>query len=121
MPTLAFCVGRHDEIEGFRPTPYWTLAAVVAPDSDNSARQYLSLEWMGEREFNHNAIKSLYNTLKDTKQGTVVSVKKQRRSTAKPKALNTVEMLKVASSKLGMGPHQAMQNAERLYTQGYIR
>jgi DNA topoisomerase-3 len=27
----------------------------------------------------------------------------------------------VASSALGMGPHHAMQIAERLYIQGYIR
>lgn len=123
MPTLAFCVGRHDEIVSFKPTPYWTLSAVVAPDNDNSSfsRQYLTLEWQGERQFNHQAIKSLYNSsLKDVKVGTVLSVKKSRKSTPKPKALNTVEMLKVASSRLGMGPHMAMQIAERLYTQGYI-
>lgn len=28
--------------------------------------------------------------------------------------------MRVASSGLGMGPHHAMQIAERLYTQGYI-
>ena len=120
VPTLAFCVNRHDEIEVFKPTPYWTLAAVVAPYGDNFSRQYLNVDWMGEREFNHGKIKGLYNSLKDAKQGTVISIKKSNKSTAKPKALNTVEMLKVASSKLGMGPHMAMQYAERLYTQGYI-
>lgn len=29
--------------------------------------------------------------------------------------------VQVASSALGIGPHMAMQLAERLYTQGYIR
>src|SRR5699024_5319152 len=85
-----------------------------------SMRQYLNVNSMADREFNHGAIKGLYNSLKDAKQGIVVSVKKSRRTTAKPRALNTVEMLKVASSKLGIGPHTAMQCAERLYTQGYI-
>lgn len=28
--------------------------------------------------------------------------------------------MRVASSGLGMGPHHAMQIAEKLYTQGYI-
>ena len=34
--------------------------------------------------------------------------------------MNTVELMRVASSGLGMGPHHAMQIAEKLYTQGYI-
>lgn len=38
----------------------------------------------------------------------------------RPLALNTVELMRVASSGLGMGPQQAMTLAERLYTQGYI-
>lgn len=38
----------------------------------------------------------------------------------RPQALNTCELMRVASSGLGMGPHHAMQIAERLYTQGYI-
>lgn len=34
--------------------------------------------------------------------------------------MNTVELMKAASSGLGLGPHTTMQIAERLYTQGYI-
>jgi len=34
--------------------------------------------------------------------------------------LNTVEMLKIASSGLGMAPAQAMRTAESLYTSGYL-
>jgi len=34
--------------------------------------------------------------------------------------LNSVELMRAASTGLGMGPHHAMQLAERLYTQGYI-
>lgn len=39
---------------------------------------------------------------------------------ARPGGLNTVEMLKHASSKLNLGPHDAMKIAERLYLSGYI-
>ncbi|OTF75578.1 hypothetical protein BLA29_011240, partial [Euroglyphus maynei] len=59
-------------------------------------------------------------SIKDVKRGKIVSIKKTTKTTGKPKALNTVELLKVASAKLGIGPHTAMQMAERLYTQGYI-
>lgn len=38
----------------------------------------------------------------------------------RPLALNTVELMRAASSGLGLGPHNAMMIAERLYTQGYI-
>jgi len=46
----------------------------------------------------------------------------QRKEKVKPRpiALNTVEMLRVASSSLGLGPQHTMSVAERLYIQGYI-
>jgi DNA topoisomerase-3 len=47
-------------------------------------------------------------------------VQKKEKAKPRPPALNTVEMLRVASSGLGIGPQHAMQIAERLYTQGYI-
>lgn len=50
----------------------------------------------------------------------VVSVQSTEKSKSRPIALNTVELMRVASSGLGMGPQHAMQIAERLYTQGYI-
>ena len=39
------------------------------------------------------------------------------RSKLPPVALNTVDMLRVASSQLHMGPHHVMHLAEKLYTQ----
>lgn len=50
----------------------------------------------------------------------VTSIISKEKTKARPLALNTVELMRVASSGLGMGPHHAMQIAERLYTQGYI-
>ena len=44
-----------------------------------------------------------------------VSIKEKQKE--RPIALNTVELMRVASSGLGMGPQHAMTIAERLYTQ----
>lgn len=67
----------------------------------------------------------------------VISTKTEKKHKARPNALNTVDLLKVASAglgknnihfslidfnvlRLGLSPHHAMQIAERLYTSGYI-
>ena len=47
----------------------------------------------------------------------VTNVSQKEKARTRPQALNTVELLKVASSALGMGPQHAMQIAEKLYTQ----
>jgi DNA topoisomerase-3 len=50
----------------------------------------------------------------------VASVTTKEKTKQRPQALNTIELMRVASSGLGVGPHHAMQIAERLYIQGYI-
>ena len=48
---------------------------------------------------------------------TEVSVKEKAKE--KPIALNTVELMRVASSGLNMGPHHAMQIAEKLVVSSF--
>ncbi|KAH9679958.1 DNA topoisomerase 3-beta [Citrus sinensis] len=50
----------------------------------------------------------------------VIDISEKQESKVRPSGLNTVNLLKVASSALGYGPQMAMQLAERLYTQGFI-
>ncbi|KAH9649478.1 DNA topoisomerase [Citrus sinensis] len=50
----------------------------------------------------------------------VIDISEKQESKVRPCGLNTVNLLKVASSALGYGPQMAMQLAERLYTQGFI-
>ena len=61
-----------------------------------------------------------YNNILNTNRCRILSVSKKEKAKQRPLALNTVEMLRQASSGLGMGPQYTMQVAERLYTQGYI-
>ncbi len=50
----------------------------------------------------------------------VTECSKKESSKPRPQALNTVELMRVASAGLGMSPQHCMQCAEHLYTQGYI-
>lgn len=50
----------------------------------------------------------------------VESVVEKDQLKVRPLALNTVELMRAASSGLGIGPQTAMHIAEKLYIQGYI-
>jgi hypothetical protein len=47
----------------------------------------------------------------------LIKVSQKEKAKQRPQALNTVELMRVASSGLNMSPHHAMTIAERLYTQ----
>ncbi|XP_057225013.1 DNA topoisomerase 3-beta-1 isoform X2 [Malurus melanocephalus] len=115
-PTLGFCVERHDKIQSFKPETYWVLQAKVNPEKESS----LTLDWDRVRVFDREVAQMFLNITKMAKEAMVESVSKKEKVKQRPLALNTVEMLRVASAALGMGPQHAMQIAERLYTQGYI-
>ncbi|XP_070402415.1 DNA topoisomerase 3-beta-1 isoform X3 [Nothobranchius furzeri] len=115
-PTLGFCVERHDKIQSFKPETYWVLQAKVFKGKDNP----LTLDWDRVRVFDREVGQMFLNLAKTSGEARVESVSKKEKSKQRPQALNTVEMLRVASSALGMGPQHTMQTAERLYTQGYI-
>lgn len=118
-PTLGFCVDRHDKIQSFKPEPYWVLNVTVVPATSEGGLP-LTLEWEREREFNQQIAKSYLNSVKSQKRTKVATITKKEKVKQRPIALNTVELMRIASSALGIGPHQAMQIAEKLYTQGYI-
>uniref|UniRef100_A0A8C0J9F4 DNA topoisomerase n=1 Tax=Chelonoidis abingdonii TaxID=106734 RepID=A0A8C0J9F4_CHEAB len=115
-PTLGFCVERHDKIQSFKPETYWVLQAKVNHEKESS----LTLEWDRVRVFDREIAQMFLNITKMAREAKVESVSKKEKAKQRPLALNTVEMLRVASAALGMGPQHAMQIAERLYTQGYI-
>uniref|UniRef100_A0A673WDG4 DNA topoisomerase n=1 Tax=Salmo trutta TaxID=8032 RepID=A0A673WDG4_SALTR len=80
----------------------------------------LTLDWDRVRVFDREVGQMFVNMTKTSREAKVESVSKKEKAKQRPLALNTVEMLRVASSSLGMGPQHTMQIAERLYTQGYI-
>lgn len=118
-PTLGFCVDRHDQIMTFKPEAYWVLQISLEIASGESTRK-LPLEWERVRCFDKEAAVMFMQQVKGNDKAKVLSITTKEKAKERPIALNTVELMRVASSGLGMGPHHAMQIAEKLYIQGYI-
>ncbi|GBF93668.1 DNA topoisomerase [Raphidocelis subcapitata] len=114
-PTLNFCVERHQAIVAFQPEPYWVVAPAVAKGGDR-----LPLDWGRGRVFDADVAALLHANVRAARTARVVSVSAKEERRPRPHGLNTVELLKAASSSLGLGPAHAMQIAERLYTSGYL-
>ncbi|GBN95183.1 DNA topoisomerase 3-beta-1, partial [Araneus ventricosus] len=115
-PTLGFCVERHDRIASFKPEPYYVLSVKVTTASQKT----LTLDWDRIRIFDNEVANVYYQMVKQKTEAIVTNVTKKEKAKQRPLALNTVELMRVASSGLNMGPHHAMSLAEKLYTQGYI-
>ncbi|GFP80697.1 DNA topoisomerase 3-beta [Phtheirospermum japonicum] len=74
--------------------------------------------WVGQL---HVEVTQMFrNFVKEDGMLKVIGVSEKQESKGRPTGLNTVNLLKVASSALGFGPQLTMQLAERLYTQGFI-
>lgn len=115
-PTLGFCVQRHIDIETFKPEPYWSLDLGIMKRG-----RKLKATWGSGRSFNKNKVENL--VMKSAEAGTPVkvsSVVTREKKQGRPVPLNTVNLLKACSKALGIGPHAAMQSAERLYLSGYL-
>ncbi|CAI5495265.1 unnamed protein product [Closterium sp. Naga37s-1] len=148
-PTLGFCVARHQRITSFVSEPFWAVRPIVVRDGRQLALQWARGRLFdkecgggGERKGGGSASGAatswhcsgpFWGRLFDTEvaeffqrdvaagdAAVVKSVAMKEERKGRPTGLNTVEMLKAAASGLGMGPHHAMQIAERLCTQGYI-
>ncbi|KAA3673979.1 DNA topoisomerase III [Paragonimus westermani] len=115
-PTLGFCVKRHDQIQSFKPEPFWRIKASVSVDNGRN----LDLLWNRDRLFDKEAAMMFLSKVKSATTAEVIEVNRKEKVKPRPLGLNTVEMLRAASAGLGIGPHTAMAVAERLYTSGYI-
>ncbi|VUZ53848.1 unnamed protein product, partial [Hymenolepis diminuta] len=116
-PTLGFCVKRHDRIQSFKPETFWRIAASIVAN-ENGDR--LPLAWNRDRLFDKEAATVFLNAVSGADKAIVVDVSRKVKVKQRPQGLNTVELLRVASAALGIGPHSAMAVAERLYTSGFI-
>ncbi|KAL3994763.1 DNA topoisomerase family protein [Acanthocheilonema viteae] len=115
-PTLGFCVTRHDLITQFKPEQYWVLETIF----ETSAGEKLKPTHARGRIFDKEVSQLFFDRIKKQNQGVIVDVSSSEFQKERPQALNTVELLRVASSSLGLSPAQTMSTAEYLYTRGFI-
>lgn len=117
-PTLGFVVDRYDEIQRFRPTAYFKLVAHILRSGVKT-----KLKWQRNRVMKDRTV-CLGHLAKMNQQGaawaTVKDVKTSTSKLPRPVPLNTVALMKAASTLLGMGPQQCMHIAEHLYINGWI-
>lgn len=113
-PTLWFCVNREKEINTFKSQLYYKVYIEI---EINKFRHKLYLD---KCFYNKNEVNEIIEKLKQAKEVNVDSVEAKQNSKSAPVGLNTVNLLKIASSYLKMSPHQTMVVAENLYTKGYI-
>ncbi|PNT64880.1 hypothetical protein BRADI_4g34290v3 [Brachypodium distachyon] len=114
-PTLGFCVQRYQQINTFKPEKFWSLRTYVIKDGDE-----IQLEWDRKKLFDFDVTVMFQKMVANDGTLIVTDISVKEECKARPSGLNTVNLLKVASSALGIGPQTAMHMAERLYTQGYI-
>eukprot|EP00668_Euglena_longa_P014650 GGOE01018648.1.p1 GENE.GGOE01018648.1~~GGOE01018648.1.p1 ORF type:complete len:899 (+),score=203.60 GGOE01018648.1:28-2697(+) len=114
-PTLHFCVERHNAIQNFQSHPFWKLQATCAVGP-----LVLPLEWMHDCIQDQALGQQLLQECLAHSHATVQAVQQRSHSMARPVGLHTVQLLKAASSRLGLSPGTAMKVAEDLYSRGFI-
>ena len=109
---------RHLEIETFKPEPYWSLDLGIM-----NAGSMCRAIWDSCRSFNRNTVEECIAKCKTASPAAtvkVVSIVAKDKKQSRPLPLNTVALLKACSKALGIGPHAALNIAERLYLSGYL-
>lgn len=94
----------------------WTLELAVLKRG-----RMLRATWEAGRSFNKHKTEELaMKAMENNPTVIVTSVVTKDKKQGRPVPMNTVNMLKACSKALGIGPHAAMQSAERLYLSGYL-
>ena len=110
-PTLAILVEREKEIENFNPKTFWKIIAKLKKDTTFDAVHVEGQIWDEQQA------QEIYNKVKDSKQATVIDVKKTVEQERPPAPFSTTTFLQ-ASSYLGLSAAKAMTVAEELYMAG---
>ena len=113
-PCLWFCVNKHKERENFKPEITYQINANIIINNKPYKVQCL------RKPHNTKELNEMKTQLNKPKIAKVKNISTKQHQQESPDGLNTVGLLKLASSALKMSPHYIMGIAEKLYTMGYI-
>jgi len=111
-PTLKLLVDRHEEIERFKPVPFWNINGkfgMLAFKGEHNGNPF----W--DKELSDSALAKC----KEAKKGIISSYDVSIKEEYRPPPFDTTAM-QVEANKIGIPPAAAMKLAEDLYTSGYI-
>ena len=114
-PTLNFCVDRHFAIKNFRSEAFWRIVPKIFTNTGDQIQLY----WTQDRTSNQQEAELIKREIESEQQVQVFDISGKESTKWKPEGLNTVQMLKQASTLLGISPNDAMHVAEKLYLGGY--
>ena len=115
FPTLGFVVKRFLEIEHFVPQEFYRIDVKIKRDDIS-----VDFNWQRHRLFDKMTCLVLFEECVEKCEATVTSVQGKPREKWKPLPLTTVEMQKLASTKLHLNSENVMKIAEDLYMRGFI-
>ena len=115
-PCLWFCVQRHLEIMRFKPEQFYVLNMQLRTHTNET----FDVAWKKGQTNDRALAERTLTTARRSQVVRCIGVETQNRDLRAPVALNTVQVLKAASSGLGISPHKAMKIAEKLYTSGFM-
>ncbi|XP_050421809.1 DNA topoisomerase 3-alpha [Adelges cooleyi] len=115
FPTLGFVVERYKDIENFIPEQFWKIKV-------NHKIEDVDVEftWQRGRLFDELFCRVLFERCMENRTAHILNVTKKPKSKWRPVPLDTIELEKTASRKLGINAKETMKIAEKLYSQGYI-
>ena len=117
-PTLAMIVGREEEIRRFRPREYFRIAALVSPKTGVKSAPFQMI-WLDKktenaRIFEKDAADALVAKLTG-RPGTVLSVKRQKKTDPPPQAYDLAEIQRDANRRYSYSSKMTLSLVQSLY------
>jgi DNA topoisomerase-3 len=115
-PTLALIARREEEIQAFKPEPYWVVDAVFDPLAGDSGRRYTGRYHDGPRPRipSAEAAEAVVAAVRDG-QGEITKLEKTKRTEKAPLLYDLTSLQRDANTRFGFSARRTLAAAQRLY------